>query len=79
MLYLTRKIGQSVVINDVIEVTVTEVQGRTVKLGFQFPETEKILRRELYDRIQGETRAAADEAVTIHKVITDIIPVNKAS
>lgn len=37
MLYLTRKVGDSVVINDNIEVTVVEVRGKTVKLGFTFP------------------------------------------
>jgi carbon storage regulator len=70
MLYLTRKIGQSVMINDVIEVSVTEIQGKTVKLGFNFPPTEKILRRELYERIQNETRAAADQALDIHHILT---------
>ena len=59
MLYLTRKVGDSVVINDNIEVTVVEVRGKTVKLGFTFPEDVQVLRRELYDRIQDENRSAA--------------------
>lgn len=59
MLYLTRKVGDSVVINDNIEVTVVEVRGKTVKLGFTFPEDVQVLRRELYDRIQEENRSAA--------------------
>ncbi len=37
MLYLTRKIGESVVINDNIEVTVVEVRGKSIKLGFTYP------------------------------------------
>jgi carbon storage regulator len=37
MLYLTRKVGESVVINGDIEVTVVEVRGRSVRLGFTFP------------------------------------------
>jgi len=59
MLYLTRKVGDSVVIDDNIEVTVVEVRGKTVKLGFTFPEDVQVLRRELYDRIQDENRSAA--------------------
>lgn len=59
MLYLTRKVGDSVVIDDNIEVTVVEVRGKTVKLGFTFPEDVQVLRRELYDRIQEENRSAA--------------------
>ena len=33
MLYLTRKIGESIVINDDIEVTVVAIRGKSVKLG----------------------------------------------
>ena len=42
MLYLTRKIGESVIINDNIEVTVIDIRGKSIKLGFTFPSgTEK--------------------------------------
>jgi carbon storage regulator len=60
MLYLTRKVGESVVVNDNIEITVVEVRGRTIKLGFTFPPEVTVLRRELYDKIQAENRAAAE-------------------
>jgi carbon storage regulator len=60
MLYLTRKVGESVVVNDNIEITVVEVRGRTIKLGFTFPADVTVLRRELYDKIQAENRAAAE-------------------
>ena len=59
MLYLTRKVGESVVINGSIEVTVMEVRGRSVRLGFTFPPEATVLRREIYERIQEENRAAA--------------------
>lgn len=59
MLYLTRKIGESVVINDNIEITVVEVRGRSIKLGFTFPPDVSVLRREIHDRIQEENREAA--------------------
>ena len=59
MLYLTRKLGESVVINDEIEVTVVEVKGKSAKLGITFPEHATVLRREVYDRIQAENAAAA--------------------
>ncbi len=60
MLYLTRKIGESVVINGDIEVTVIEVRGRSVRLGFTFPPSASVLRREIFERVQAENRAAAD-------------------
>jgi carbon storage regulator len=59
MLYLTRKIGESVVINENIEVTVVEIRGKSIKLGFTFPPEASVLRREIYERIQAENRAAA--------------------
>lgn len=62
MLYLTRKIGESVVINDTIEVTVVEVRGKSIKLGFTFPPEVSVLRREIHERIKEENRAAAAAA-----------------
>ncbi len=59
MLYLSRKIGESVVINEDIEVTVVEVRGKSVKLGFTFPPGASVLLRELYEKIQRENREAA--------------------
>lgn len=59
MLYLTRKAGETVVINDDIEVTVVDIRGRSVKLGFTFPQGASVLRRELYEKIQKENQEAA--------------------
>ena len=63
MLYLTRKIGESVIINDDIEVTVVDIRGKSIKLGFTFPKTASVLRREIFERIQEENRAAAASAM----------------
>ena len=62
MLYLTRKVGESVIINDNIEVTVIEVRGKSIKLGFTFPPEATVLRREIHERIQAENRAAVEAA-----------------
>jgi carbon storage regulator len=69
MLYLTRKIGESVVINDDIEVTVVDVRGKTIKLGFTFPSDATVLRREIYERIQEENRAAAQGGVDLSEAL----------
>jgi carbon storage regulator len=63
MLFLTRKIGQAVLINDDIEIRVIEISGKTVKLGIQYPKTVQVLREELYHRIQEENRAATDKVL----------------
>ncbi len=59
MLYLTRKIGESIIINNNIELTVVEVKGRGVKLGFNFPAEATILRKELHDKIMQQNVAAS--------------------
>ena len=59
MLYLSRKIGESIVINNSVELTVIEVRGKTVKLGFVFPPDATVLRKEIYDKVMAENLAAA--------------------
>ncbi|WP_027133623.1 carbon storage regulator [Geminicoccus roseus] len=61
MLYLTRRPGEAVIINNAIEVRVIEMKGRTVKLGFNFPPEASVLREEVFLQIkQANQQAAAD-------------------
>ena len=63
MLYLTRRPGEAVIINNAIEVRVVELKGRTVKLGFSFPPDASVLREEVFLQIkQANEEAAADPA-----------------
>jgi len=67
MLFLTRKVGESVIINGEIEITVVEVRGKSVKLGCTFPPHASVLRRELYERIKAEREmigAGDDQPIT---------------
>lgn len=69
MLYLTRKIGESVVINDEIEVTVIDIRGKSIKLGFTFPSHATVLRREIFERIQEEKRVAEAAGENVTRVV----------
>lgn len=69
MLYLSRKIGESIIINDKIVFTVAEIKGKTVKLSFDSPPGVKILRKELYDKIYAQNRQAAESAVLLKEVL----------
>jgi carbon storage regulator len=51
MLVLCRKPGERVVIGNEIEVTVLEVRGDRVKLGFRGPAEVPIHRHELYVKL----------------------------
>ena len=57
MLVLSRKRGECVVIGKNIEVTVLEVHGDRVKLGFSSPADVSIHREEVYQRIHREQAA----------------------
>lgn len=67
MLYLTRKLGESVIINDEITMTLIDVKGRTAKLGFTFPPSATVLRQELYERIQQENLQASELSSDLFK------------
>jgi carbon storage regulator len=58
MLVLSRKKGESIVIDDQIEVTVVAVDGDTIKLGIEAPKNISIHRKEIYLAIQEENKAA---------------------
>ena len=52
MLLLTQTIGETIIIDDGIVITVTNVKGKNVKIGINAPKEIKILRKEL-KRIPG--------------------------
>ena len=52
MLVLSRKKNESIIINDNIIVTVIEIRGDKVRLGFDAPKDVPIHRREVYDAIR---------------------------
>lgn len=62
MLALTRKKGESLVLNNDIEITVLEIRGDQVKLGIKAPKQVPVYRKEVYDQIQKENEAAASVA-----------------
>ena len=58
MLALTRKRGESLVINNNVEITVLEIRGDQIKIGINAPKDVPIYRKEVYLQIQEENKAA---------------------
>ena len=58
MLALTRKKGESLVINNNIEISILEVRGDQIKIGITAPKDVPIYRKEDYKQIQEENRAS---------------------
>ncbi len=56
MLVLTRKVSQSIVIGDGIEVVVLEVRGEQVRLGIKAPKNVTVHRKEIYEQISQEAK-----------------------
>lgn len=59
MLVLTRKVHQSIIIGDDVEVVVLEVRGEQVRLGIRAPRHVSVHRKEIYTQIQLENEGAS--------------------
>lgn len=60
MLVLTRRVGETLVIDGNIRVTVLSVDGERVSIGVDAPRSAPIVRQELFDAVQAENRLAAN-------------------
>ncbi len=66
MLALTRRIGESVMINDNIEVHVVSITNKNVKLGIHAPRRIPIYRKEIYDQIvKANKKSVAGNTIEI--------------
>lgn len=61
MLVLSRKIEESIMIGDDIEVRIVDVNGRTVKLGIDAPRDIAVHRKEVYEAIKSENLEAVQQ------------------
>lgn len=59
MLALTRKKGESIMVNNDIEISVLEIRGDQVKIGVTAPKEVPIYRKEVYLQIQKENEASS--------------------
>lgn len=58
MLALTRKVEESIIIGNEIEIKILEVRGEQVKIGISAPKEVPIYRKEIYLQIQKENQEA---------------------
>lgn len=76
MLVLSRKSGQRIRIGDSVELTVIEVRGNKVRLGFTAPPDVAIHREEVYKRINGQPAEVLRAALARTSARTPVVPIN---
>lgn len=54
MLVLSRKVHQSFLVGDDVEITVVEIRGNKVRIGIEAPIDVEVDRREIHDIIKRE-------------------------
>ena len=59
MLVLSRRVDESLLIDKVIKITVLDIKGGQVRLGITAPESIKVHREEVFNRIEKDS---SDEA-----------------
>ncbi len=60
MLVLSRQRDETIMIGDDIEITVVDVRGDKVRIGITAPSHIPVHRKEVYEAIKRENRAAAN-------------------
>lgn len=69
MLIITRKKGDSLMIGDDIEITISKIDDGSVKIGINAPKDIVILRKELYEAIKNENKQAINIDMNLLKNI----------
>ena len=73
MLVLSRQKNQTIMIGDLIEISIVDVRGDKVRLGITAPVSIPVHRKEVYEAIQAENKAAASVAVDDVAMLEQIV------
>ncbi len=60
MLVLSRRVDESLLIDKDIKITVLDIKGSQVRLGITAPQSIKVHREEVFDRIQNDSSDQED-------------------
>lgn len=77
MLILTRKKNESIIIDNNIEIIITEIEDGKVKIGIKAPKDIDIHRKEIFETIQKENKEAVSNQMFDVKSLKNILKQNK--
>ncbi len=63
MLILTRRLGESIVIEDNIKITVVDINKQQIKLGIDAPKHVTINREEVARKVEEENQLSSDSMI----------------
>ncbi len=72
MLALSRKINESIVIGQDVEITILEIKGDQVKIGINAPKSVPIFRKEIFVQIKEENQQSADNTDNV-QLLKDLL------
>ncbi|MCK6075680.1 carbon storage regulator CsrA [Paenibacillus silvae] len=72
MLVLSRKKGESVIVDNNIVITILSVEGENIKVGISAPKDVDIYRKEIFDSIGQNNQNAVMDSVTIQAALKQI-------
>lgn len=73
MLVLTRKLGESIAIDDHIKIRVVQIKGKQVRLGIEAPKDTKIHREEVYQAIQDSNKESAQASSEKSRAVAKLL------
>lgn len=63
MLALSRKVNESIIIGNDIQITILEIKGEQIKIGITAPKSVPVYREEVYEQIKEANKEAVSDAV----------------
>lgn len=79
MLILSRKVNESLIIGDNVEVRIVDISSKSVKIGIVAPREVSLYRKEVYDAIKLENAEATSNQETSKDSVASLIQMYKKS
>jgi carbon storage regulator len=73
MLVLTRKLGESITIDDNIKIRIEKIRGKQVRLGIEAPKETRIYREEVYAAIKQQNEDATQSRPDSTRAVANLL------